>query len=238
MVPPRHDVDGGMNPVFADKIVTQPGYDSKGQPILVATAPGALPRESNSNRQAPIVSVPRQVETGETTPVVLASVPMPQPAPEPKIGEAPPAKPTSIAGLIGNMFSGSDAQAEAAAPSEPVAQPPKPLVLRGSNSDTAKSKHAKPVLTVSQPKPHAVAAAKPKIEPKTESKAAPRSWQPVRRSPPMTRKATRRKCVPLSRHRLPAPTDILRRRATGGAGRFVRRALVGLALVSQSPVRI
>ena len=174
VVPPRHDVDGGMNPVFADKIVTQPGYDSKGHPIMVATAPGALPRGTNT--PAPIVSVPKQVETGETTPVMLASVPMPQPAPEPKIGEAPPEKPTSIAGLIGNMLSGSKAQAEAAAPSEPAATPAaKPLVLRGSSSDSAKPKHTKPVLTVSQPKPHAVASAKPKIEPKVEPKAAPKS---------------------------------------------------------------
>jgi murein L,D-transpeptidase YafK len=170
VVPPRHNVDGGMNPVFADKIVTQPGYDSKGQPILVATAPGALPRESNT--PPPIVSVPTPVETGESTPVVLASVPMPQPAPQPKIGEAPAAKPTSITGLIGNMFTGSGAQAEAAAPGEQAGQPAaKPVVLRGSNSDAAKQKHAMPVLTVSQPKPHALAAAKSKVEPKTAPKS-------------------------------------------------------------------
>jgi murein L,D-transpeptidase YafK len=165
-VPPRHDVDGGMNPVFADKIVTQPGYDSKGHPILVATAPGALPRDSYSDRPAPIVSVPKPVETGETTPVVLASVPMPQPAPEPKIGVEPPQKSKSIAGLIGNMFSGGNAQAEVAADNE-GSQPAensvgKPVALRGSKSETAK--HRAPVQAATHPKPHAVAAAKPKIE--------------------------------------------------------------------------
>ena len=49
VVPPRHGIDGGMNPVFAEKIGTQPGYDGKGRLIQVATAPGALPR---SRRQA------------------------------------------------------------------------------------------------------------------------------------------------------------------------------------------
>ena len=53
VVPPRHDVDGGMNPVFADKIVTPPGYDSKGQPILVATAQGARPRDEITRAAIP-----------------------------------------------------------------------------------------------------------------------------------------------------------------------------------------
>ena len=168
VVPPRHDVDGGMNPIFMEKLATQPGYDSKGRPILVATAPGALPRDNSSNRPTPIVSVPKQVETGETTPVVLASVPVPEPAPQPKTGEAPQKKPASIAGLIGNMFSANNAQAET-----PAAKP-SALALRGSKSDAAKSKQAATFRTASQPKPHPVAAAKPAPLPKAiASKPAP-----------------------------------------------------------------
>ena len=41
VTPPRHNVDGGMNPVFAEKLTTQEGYDNKGRLIHVATAPGA-----------------------------------------------------------------------------------------------------------------------------------------------------------------------------------------------------
>jgi hypothetical protein len=174
-VPSRHDVDGGMNPVFAEKIATQPGYDSKGHPILVATAPGALPRD-NSNKPAPIVSVPKPVETGESTPVVLASVPMPQPAPQAKVGEAPPEKPATIAGLIGNIFADNNARAEPVAESEAPATKPntKPPVLRGSKNDTARTKHAPTYRTASEPKPHTVATAKTKTAPKpVASKSAP-----------------------------------------------------------------
>ncbi|MDI1345992.1 MAG: murein L,D-transpeptidase [Pseudolabrys sp.] len=35
-VPMRHGIDGGMNPVFAEKITTQEGYDNKGRVIQVA----------------------------------------------------------------------------------------------------------------------------------------------------------------------------------------------------------
>src|SRR5207344_897516 len=109
-VPPRNGVDGGMNPVFADKLGTQEGYDSKGRLIRVATAPGSLPRTPDKPAPAPLVSVPQAAPVSapdtapqpETEPVVMASVPMPRPAPLPKQGEAPASKPTSIAGIIGS----------------------------------------------------------------------------------------------------------------------------------------
>jgi hypothetical protein len=100
---------------------------------------------------------------------VLASVPVPPPAPQAKSGEAPAEKPTSIAGLLGNIFSGEEAQ-----PSPPVAanQPAaKPLVLRGSSNDTAKPKTAAPVRAAS--KPPAVATAKPGANPKPVTVLAP-----------------------------------------------------------------
>lgn len=132
-VPPRHGIDGGMNPVFADKLGVQDGYDSKGRVIQVATAPGSLPRNANASAPATIVSVPKAAPEAETAPVVLANVPVPQPAPQPKVGEAPAERPTSIAGLLGNVFGGAQTQTEA---SPSTAN--EPVVLRGSKPETAK----------------------------------------------------------------------------------------------------
>lgn len=172
VVPPRHDVDGGMNPVFADKIATQEGYDNKGRLIQVATAPGALPRTPNAPTPTQLVSVPKAAAEPESAPVVLASVPVPQPAPLAKEGEAPAKKPASIAGLLGNVFGGSQARAEPTS-SEPV-------VLRGSKPDTAKPKavtpkpvtptrtataHAAPAHNATPPKAVAANAPEPTKEP-------------------------------------------------------------------------
>jgi len=150
-VPSRTGVDGGMNPVFADKLGTQEGYDSKGRLIRVATAPGSLPRTPDKPAPAPIISVPEAAPVAapeaapqtETAPVVMASVPMPRPAPQPKQGEAP-AKPTSIAGIIGSWFGRSKAEAASTpAQNEQVAS-------RGANTDlAAKPKQTAPVRTVS-----------------------------------------------------------------------------------------
>jgi murein L,D-transpeptidase YafK len=154
VVPPRHDVDGGMNPVFADKIATQEGYDSKGRLIQVATAPGALPRTPNAPTPTQFVSVPKPAAEPEGAPVVLASVPVPQPAPLAKEGEVPSKKPASIAGLLGNVFGGSQARAEPTS-SEPV-------VLRGSKPDTAKPKAVTPTRTATAPAAPAHSATPPK----------------------------------------------------------------------------
>jgi murein L,D-transpeptidase YafK len=164
-VPMRHGVDGGMNPVFAEKITTQEGYDSKGRIIQVATAPGALPRTPNAPAPTQIVSVPTPVTAEpESAPVTLASVPAPQPAPLAK--EAPSKKPSSIAGLLGNAFGGSQAHAEATS-NEPV-------VLRGSKPETAKPKTVTPkavtpvrtaTAPAAPPKAVAATAAEPTKEP-------------------------------------------------------------------------
>jgi murein L,D-transpeptidase YafK len=136
-VPSRKGIDGGMNQVFADKIVAEPGYDQKGHLIEVATAPGSLPRSEDKPAPVSMVSVPEPVSQSASTAVVLANVPMPEPAPEPKIGQAPPEKPTSIAGLIGNIFAAAPARAEAAEPAGNVAQPEnvQPVALRASHAD-------------------------------------------------------------------------------------------------------
>jgi hypothetical protein len=132
-VPFRHGIDGGMNPVFAEKLGVQDGYDSKGRLIQVATAPGALPRSANAPAPATIVSVPKAAPETEAAVVVLANVPVPQPAPQPKRGEAPAEKPTSIAGLLGNVFGGTQAQSEGSLPAAN-----EPVVLRGTKPETAK----------------------------------------------------------------------------------------------------
>jgi hypothetical protein len=73
---------------------------------------------------------------------------MPHPAPQAKQGEAPAEqeKPTSIAGLIGNLFGGSKSEA-ASAPSPQQ----KEQVAARSTDLAAKPKHAAPARTSSAP---------------------------------------------------------------------------------------
>ena len=142
--------DGGMNPVFASKLGTQEEYDNNGRLIKVATAPGALPRTS----KLPAVTAEATRPAPTSQPAAMAS--LPPPAPQAKEGEAPPEQPKAIAGLLGNMFSGSPAQAQ---PAESQA-----VALRSSNTEmAAKLKRAVPMRTASAPsKPHEAAPAKPK----------------------------------------------------------------------------
>jgi hypothetical protein len=150
--------DGGMNPVFEAKLASHSIFDNSGHTFMVAgnsQAPGALPRTPN----------PPPVATSETQrdvqppandqPVMLASVPMPQAAPQAKEGEAPPEQPKTIAGLIGNLFTTPQAKPAEPAESEQAS-------LRGSETP-AKTKRITPVRTASAPvKPHEAAPAKPK----------------------------------------------------------------------------
>ena len=180
---PRHGIDGGMNPVFADKLGTQEGYDSKGRLIRVATAPGALPRTPDAAAPAPIVSVPGPVpQQAEEARVVMAKVPMPKAAPQAKEGEAPQ-KTTAIASMFGGLFSGSQAEAEPA-----PATNSESVGLRGSNTDMA----AKPrrattpaYRTASVPTPAPTPAskrepapAKPKAVASNGGEAAPKAPAP------------------------------------------------------------
>jgi murein L,D-transpeptidase YafK len=190
-VPMHTGIDGGMNPVFADKLGVQDGYDSKGRPIRVATAPGALPRTPNTPAAAPLVSVPQQAAPQpENEPVMMASVPMPTPAPKAKIGEAP-AESISIAGLLGNLFGGSTAEANSTDGSA--------VALRGSNTElAAKPKRATSFRIASappapHPKPHNAAPPKmvanvPSPAPKSPLKQADNS-EPKRSADPEMRAA-------------------------------------------------
>ncbi len=157
VVPSRNGIDGGMNPVFEAKLANHTNFDNNGRVYQVAgnsQAPGALPRTPNP--PAPTVtwqdSPPQASE-----PVVLASVPMPQPAPQAKVGEAP-REPQSIGGLIGTLFGSSPPVAKPAEPAENQA-----IALRGSEREAAgKAKRVAPVRAAAVPampqaKPHETA---------------------------------------------------------------------------------
>jgi murein L,D-transpeptidase YafK len=154
-VPERHGIDGGMNPVFASKLASHNEFDNNGRAYQVAgntQAPGALPRTPNP----PVVAAatPQATQPATDAPQMMARVPMPQPAPQAKEGEAPPEQPKSIAGLLGNMFGSGQADAKPVQPATETA----PVGLRGSKIDVAaKSKRDSVVRTGSapavQPKP-------------------------------------------------------------------------------------
>ena len=152
--------DGGMNPVFEAKLTSPNIFDNNGRIYQVAgnsqissgaQVPGALPR--TSNRLAVTAAPPA------SRPVVLANVPMPEPAPQAKEGEAPPEQPKSITGLLGNLFGGSPVRAQ---PTEPVES--QDVALRGSKTEmAAKLKRTAPVRTASAPsRPQELARATPK----------------------------------------------------------------------------
>ncbi|MGA8750377.1 MAG: L,D-transpeptidase family protein, partial [Pseudolabrys sp.] len=140
VVPARNGVDGGMNPVFASKLT----INNNGQVYLVAgntMVPGALPRTPNPPATTAVTAQAPQT----SQPVVMATVPMRQAAPQPKKDEAPQQQPTSIAGLFGNLISRSQAQSQ---PSAPATE----SELRGPNTEmAAKPKRAAPVRTASAP---------------------------------------------------------------------------------------
>jgi murein L,D-transpeptidase YafK len=183
-VPPRHGIDGGMNPVFASRLASSSGFDNNGRTYQLAgnsVAPGALPRTPTP----PATSAETAQSRQPSAPVVLASVPMPQSAPQPKEGVAPPEQPKTIAGLLGNLFSGPQAEAKPAAPATESTQ----VALRGSDAEpAAKPKRfgvvrAAAASTVSTPKPRETLSAKPKAvavnppEPAAKKTETPRVTQ-------------------------------------------------------------
>ena len=175
-VPARHGLDGGMNPVFASKLTAQDQYDGTGRIFQVASTPGALPRTSNPPARKP--ETPPQAEPATSAPVVMASVPMPQPAPQPKEGEAPVTQeqPTTIAGLLGNLFSSENTEAKPAQP----ATVSEPVGLRGSKTETAAAKSKSDITLrtasagIPHPKPRDIAPAKPKAVVENVPEPAPK----------------------------------------------------------------
>ncbi len=168
VVPPRTGIDGGMHATFAAKLGGRNEYDSNGRTYQVdsngrnfevasgAEAPGALPRIAAARAASPASAPAYQTAS---PPVAMASVRLPQPAPQPKVGEAPPERPTTFAGLLGNIFSGTKSEPK---PAEPVVASAEPADLRGTNTDmAAKPKRPAVVQTPAAPAP-VVTAAKPR----------------------------------------------------------------------------
>ena len=154
----RAGIDGGMNPVFVAKLAPRDGFDNNGRIQLAAaptTAPGALPRVTNApgalprtntvtppaaNAGAPVKTEPA---APSNEPTMVASAPMPRSAPQPKQGGAPAAKPTTIAGMIGNWFG---SKSEAASSTQEKDQPTGQTV---NTELAAKPKQTTPVRTAS-----------------------------------------------------------------------------------------
>jgi murein L,D-transpeptidase YafK len=198
-----HQGDGGTNPVFMAQLAT--GADSSGRYMLASVAPdlgshvpGALPHVPNPPGTtipkvgaAKAAPAPAAEPAGEpapaSAPVVMASVRLPTPAPQPKEGQAPEEtpKPANFASLFGNMFNNNSsptppppaAQAPPAAePTEQVAQ----VALRGTNTEMAAKPMraektrvaAAPVSLQPQPQSKSRAKAQPAPEPKPQRVAA------------------------------------------------------------------
>ena len=182
--PSRAGVDGGMNPVFLAKLSPHNDFDNNGRYQVASNmvAPGALPRVSNApgtlprtaTPPAPSAEAPVTPEPAMTSePVVVASVPMPRSAPQPKQGEAPAPQPTTIARLFGNLFGGSKAQAAASTPSPEK----EPAAGRSANTDlAAKPKQAAPVRTISATASVHTASAPVQAAPAPAQSASAPTW--------------------------------------------------------------
>jgi murein L,D-transpeptidase YafK len=196
---PPHVGDGGTNPVFAQALMG-PRYGDNNTAFEVASAnwvPGALPHVPNPPGTTIPHALPQAVAAvaADKAPpaeppseqLAMTEVPMPTPAPLPKVGEAPP-QPTTVASLFGNLFHATQTrtQAEAApvapAPSETVSEPAAnvaPVQLRGSTTQVAaKPAHREKVRTAStsvthQPKPQ-------KATPPKRVAEAHNIWEPAR----------------------------------------------------------
>jgi hypothetical protein len=143
----RKGVDGGMNPVFMDKLNS--GGDGLGATQVALKAPGALPREPNQPAaQVVPPAQPVQVASAEeNAPVVAADVPVPRSAPQPKVGVAPQGE-TGIASLIDSIFGNKNETPAVAA--QPAPQPP----ARPRTAVAAAKPAAKPTMqTASAPLP-------------------------------------------------------------------------------------
>jgi len=195
-VPLRIGLDGGMNPVFAAKLST---HTDDGRIYQIAgtgmEAPGALPRSGNPPPTAPartVVAAPAEAAPAEPA-VVMASVPLPEPAPQPKQGKAPEEKPATIAGLLDNLFTKpAEARPAAAAPvragneakpKQPVRAlaahvAPHPKLAKSAPPKAAPHKAVPPqavahALPQPAPQPQIKQADKPKTEVRTAYSASP-----------------------------------------------------------------
>jgi hypothetical protein len=115
--------------------------------------------------------------------VVMASMPMPQPTPEPNVAEAPQQRDSSLADLFGGLFGSSEAQA----PPSALAAESEPVVPRGTNTElAAKPRRTASVRTASapialHPKPREAAPPK-KVNAVAHNAPAPAPQPPVQQA--------------------------------------------------------
>jgi hypothetical protein len=156
--------DGGMNPVFMAKLPSSSGdnngrlFELTSAPYVTSAAvPGALPRTPN---RGAVTLAKLQSPQQPSGPATVASVPMPHAAPQPKEGETPTQqeKPTSIAGLIGELFGRSKSEA---APAPPQTEQVATRSTARSTDLAAKPKQTAPAHTASTPVRTASAGSSP-----------------------------------------------------------------------------
>ena len=180
-VPSRAGVDGGMNPIFMAKLSTHNEFDNNGRSTELpgnTVAPGALPRTPNPPAAA--APIRPQPQPAASEPVVAANVPLPHPAPLPKEGEAPETteQPTSIAGLIGNLFGSPKSETTTTATaSAPPAERPQVAATRTELAAKPKPAPAVAAHTVAPPAVRTASATPsapaPAPKPATETVHAP-----------------------------------------------------------------
>jgi murein L,D-transpeptidase YafK len=183
-------VDGGMNPVFLDKL------NQAGEGTQVAYAPpGALPRTPNqpSARVVPPAQPAQAAATqvasaDEDAAAALADVPVPRAAPQPKEGTPLPDH-TGLASLIGGIFGSSQSQTAAAAqPAQPAARPQPVAVARHQAKPTMRTAAAPTPKAAPQPKV-AAAPKQPQLRPAVKPEPQVATAKPEQKPEPEMRTA-------------------------------------------------
>ena len=164
--------DGGMNPVFMAKLPSSSG-DNNGRLFELTSAPSVAPatcprrvaEDAQSRRGDPgqiaiAAAAKRACHRGKRSNAASGT------AAQAGRDAGPTEKPTSIAGLIGNLFGGSKSEAAPAPP-----PPQKEQVAARSTDLAAKPKQAAPVHTASTPVRTASAGSSP-----WPSEPAPSPW--------------------------------------------------------------
>ncbi|MEJ2374567.1 MAG: L,D-transpeptidase family protein [Pseudolabrys sp.] len=217
-VAPPHKGDGGTNPVFAADLAgaatdnnghfTLAGLNLK--PGTPRRAPGALPHVPNPPGTtipevgAALVAKKKSAPQPASQPVRVASVPLPTPAPQPKEGR-PEKKPTTIASLIGKLFSQPKTQSTPAPVKTASADADAPVHLRGSKATTDTELTANPKHTA-----HARSSASAPISPhpaKAPHHAAHRKAMAKRAPEKPAPKAVANKTEPAQQHKTAAKAE-------------------------------
>jgi murein L,D-transpeptidase YafK len=171
--PVKRGVDGGMNPVFLAQMQTatadNDGRVTAGQVTTIHT-PGALPRAGNN---PPAVTVPPQpVRVAEAEPVTVPSA-------------SAPTQSRGIAGLLGNMFSTSNDNAQ---PVSPAPLPPARTASSRTAVAAAKPAQPGPTLAAASQQTASAPLGAPKLRPQISDQtavavASPKTQAPAQAEP-------------------------------------------------------